>query len=59
MLVLEIKEMETDRDKAKHEAARRWVDAVNNWGRLGRWGFHVNRDPQVLGLEIAWVNRQG
>ncbi|MCX6032462.1 MAG: hypothetical protein NT169_24615 [Chloroflexi bacterium] len=51
-LVLEIKGLETDQDKAKHEAAKRWVAAVNNWGELGRWAFHVNHDPQVLGLEL-------
>lgn len=51
-LVLEIKGMETEQDRAKHEAARRWVSAVNNWGELGQWLFHVNRDPQVLGREL-------
>jgi type III restriction enzyme len=52
-LVLEIKGMETDQDRAKHEAAKRWVAAVNNWGKLGRWAFHVCRDPQVLEQELA------
>ena len=35
-LVLEIKGMETEQDKAKHQGARRWVSAVSNWGKLGR-----------------------
>ena len=26
---------------------------VNNWGRLGRWAFHVCKDPQTLGGQIA------
>jgi len=30
------------------QAARRWVTAVNNWGRLGRWSFRVCRDPHLL-----------
>jgi type III restriction enzyme len=51
-VVLEIKGMLTEQDKAKHEAARRWVAAVNNWGKLGRWAFHVCRDPQMLEREL-------
>ncbi len=54
-LVLEIKGMLTEQDKAKHEAARKWRDAVNQWGRLGKWAFHVNRDPQVLTNELTWI----
>jgi type III restriction enzyme len=45
--------MLTEEDKAKHEAARRWVAAVNNWGKLGRWAFHVCRDPQMLERELS------
>ncbi|MCI0433535.1 MAG: DEAD/DEAH box helicase family protein [Gemmatimonadetes bacterium] len=51
-LVLEIKGEESNEDRAKHEAARRWVTAVNNWGKLGRWRFHVCRDPYALGPEL-------
>lgn len=54
-LVLEIKGMETDQDLAKHQTAKRWVAAVNNWGKLGKWDFHVNRDPHVLESELRWV----
>jgi len=28
---------------------------VNNWGELGKWVFHVCRDPQVLGAELGRV----
>ena len=52
-LVLEVKGYEDDQTKAKHGAAKRWVAAVNNWGKLGRWGFHVCRDPALLEREIA------
>jgi type III restriction enzyme len=52
-LILEIKGMETDQDRAKHQAAQRWMTAVNNWGELGRWAFQVCRDPQVLGRELT------
>jgi type III restriction enzyme len=53
--VIEIKGMLTEEDKAKHEAARRWVTAVNNWGKLGRWAFHVCRDPQMLERELSFL----
>ena len=52
-VILEIKGYEEDQDKAKHAAAQRWKSAVNNWGQLGEWDFHVCRDPQLLGREIA------
>ena len=47
-LILEIKGHEDNEDRAKYEAARRWVRAVNAWGETGRWAFHVCKDPQVL-----------
>lgn len=37
MVLLEMKGAEFDMDHAKYRAALRWVSAVNNWGRLGRW----------------------
>jgi len=52
-VILEIKGEENDEDRAKHEAARRWVRAVNQWGKLGAWRFHVCRDPQRLGSEMG------
>ena len=51
-LLLEIKGEERDKDRAKHQAAKRWVSAVNHWGELGRWEFLVCNDPQQLGLRI-------
>ena len=54
-LILEIKGFETDQDIAKHAAANRWVSAVNNWGQLGQWDFHVCRDPQRLAQELAFL----
>ena len=54
-VVLEIKGYQTDQDMAKHEAARRWVSAVNNWGQLDKWTFHVCRNPQTLGQELAAI----
>ena len=54
-LILEIKGEERAKEHAKHEGARRWVDAVNNWGKLGKWQFMICRDPQELGLLIDRV----
>ncbi|MBN1423939.1 DEAD/DEAH box helicase family protein [Candidatus Fermentibacteria bacterium] len=48
MVILEIKGEESEQDRAKHEAARRWISAINNWGRLSRWEFAVCRDPQRI-----------
>jgi type III restriction enzyme len=52
-VVLETKGFEEHEDRAKHEAANKWVRAVNNWGQLGRWTFHVCGDPQVLEREMG------
>jgi type III restriction enzyme len=58
-LLLEIKGFEDDQDKAKHQAAQRWVAAVNHWGKLGTWaGPHVCHDPQMLGKELEyWLEK--
>lgn len=52
-LLLEMKGEESDQDRAKHQAARRWISAVNNWGQLGVWDVLVCRDPHRLAQEIA------
>jgi len=31
------------------------VSAVNNWGKLKQWAFHVCREPQLLGHELAAI----
>jgi type III restriction enzyme len=54
-VILEIKGFEDDQDKAKHTAAKRWVTAVNNWGELGKWAFHVCRNPQLLEQEMLYI----
>ena len=47
-VVLEVKGKQQEDTDAKHQAAKRWVSAVNHWGRLGEWDFLVCRDPQRL-----------
>ncbi len=51
-VLLEMKGYEDEQTKSKHEAAKRWVDAVTNWGRMGTWRFHVCRNPNELGEEL-------
>ncbi len=57
-LILEVKGFEGNQASAKHEGAQRWVRAVNNWGKLGRWAFHVCRNPQTLEQELAYLVQQ-
>lgn len=52
-MVLEIKGKSQEDTDAKHQAARRWVSAVNHWGRLGEWDFLVCREPQRLAEAFA------
>ena len=40
-LVIEGKGRKTERDDAKLTAAKRWIQAVNQWGKLGRWEFGI------------------
>lgn len=44
-VVLEIKGFETEQDRQKEAAAKRWVRAVNHHGEFGRWAFCVCREP--------------
>ena len=45
MLILEVKGVESDESKAKHQFAEEWIQAVNSDGRFGIWRFAVSRDP--------------
>lgn len=51
-LVLEVKGMINEQQKAKFEAAKRWCKAVSNWGKAGRWEFHVGKDPETVKMEL-------
>ncbi len=52
-LILEIKGYEDEEDREKHTAAKRWVEAVNRWGEMGRWGFAVWREPGRSGRQMC------
>jgi len=47
-LILEIKGFESEQDRQKEAAARRWVSAINHHGEFGRWAYVICKDPQGL-----------
>ncbi len=47
-LLLEVKGETTDQDKAKWQATKEWVIAVNADGSFGAWEFKVLDDPKDL-----------
>jgi type III restriction enzyme len=51
-VILEVKGFETEQDRQKEAAARRWIRAVNHHGELGRWAFCLCTDPR-RGLDRA------
>lgn len=51
-LILETKGLMRDPENAKFEATKRWVTAVNNWGRMGKWAFHVCKNIDTLNAEL-------
>ena len=57
-LIVEIKGQDRPETPAKHEAAQRWVRAVNNWRRMGEWDFLVCRNPLQLGEQIRKRNAE-
>jgi len=57
-LILEVKGFHGEKEEAKFQAAKRWVSAVNNWGRMGRWAFHVSKSPDSLKSEVEYLNKQ-
>lgn len=54
-VLLEIKGHEDNQDRAKHDSAGRWVSAVKNWGKLGKWSMHVCRNPSLLERELRFL----
>ncbi|CAF0704627.1 putative Type III site-specific deoxyribonuclease [Candidatus Methylacidithermus pantelleriae] len=52
-IILEVKGFETEQDRQKEAAAKRWVRAVNHHGGFGQWAFVVCRDPSQLGSILA------
>ncbi|RKY70344.1 MAG: hypothetical protein DRQ14_09125 [Candidatus Latescibacterota bacterium] len=51
-VILEVKGFETEGDRQKEAAAKRWVRAVNHHGEFGRWEFVVCKDPRRLRVTL-------
>ncbi len=58
-VMLEVKGQAMAETEAKHQAAKRWVSAVNHWGQLGRWHFEVCWEPQKLGAAMRLLRTAG
>jgi type III restriction enzyme len=52
-LILEIKGQDTPQDKAKRDAIKLWVKAVNAKGGFGRWAFDVAFQPAQIQDKLA------
>lgn len=52
-VLLEAKGNPDEKDDAKATAARRWVEAVNTWGGLGRWTHLITYDATTLADQLA------
>lgn len=48
-VIVEVKGQEREQDRAKYEAAKKWVRAVNHHGGFGTWAFMVCKEPNRLG----------
>jgi type III restriction enzyme len=57
MVILEIKGLEDEQDRAKYTAAERWCNAVNNHGGFGRWQYFHTRKPKALAKELEKFHR--
>ncbi|NPV14009.1 DEAD/DEAH box helicase family protein [candidate division WOR-3 bacterium] len=51
-VILEVKGLESEKDRQKRLAAERWVKAVNRLGEFGRWAYCVCRHPQRVREDI-------
>lgn len=47
-LIVEVKGVERDQDKAKWNAAKEWVAAINAAGKFGEWSFSVLKNPDDI-----------
>ncbi len=52
MLLIEGKGRKDEKDDAKETASKRWVAAVNGWGKLGTWSHHVCFKESDVGVAL-------
>jgi type III restriction enzyme len=58
-VILEVKGFETEQDRQKEAAAKRWVLAVNHHGEFGQWAFAICKEPQSLKETLRKAIEQG
>jgi type III restriction enzyme len=58
-LLIEGKGREWEKDAAKLTAARRWVEAVNSWGKLGRWAHAMCWDAAEIATIVSQASAGG
>jgi type III restriction enzyme len=47
-LILEVKGLDSEQNKAKRAAIQTWIDAVNEQGGFGKWDFEVVFEPAKI-----------
>ena len=52
-VLVEGKGVADEKDDAKATAARRWVEAVNSWGNLGKWAHVICYDANTLEDQLS------
>ena len=52
-LLLEVKGLEREQDRSKDVGARRWITAVNHWGKLGHWRYVKVHTPYALAAALS------
>jgi len=59
MLLIEGKGRPDEKDDAKATAARRWLEAVNAWGKLGHWDHAICNKRTEVGAAIESIASGG
>jgi type III restriction enzyme len=47
-IVLEVKGFESEQDRQKEIAGKRWIKAINHHGEFGNWAYVICKDPAML-----------
>jgi type III restriction enzyme len=58
-VILEVKGLVSEQDRAKFSAAERWTRAVNYHGGFGPWAYMQSEDPAELPARLERIHRLG
>jgi len=59
MLILEIKDQDSQENRTKREFLKEWVEAVNAHGGFGEWAWDVSLNPADLPEILRKHSRAG